>query len=186
MFKVYIYSAWPLCLSNINQYIWAERADIFADHQQAEEVPHLYGKPGGLSKEQVQVSYDDYWWLSYTFVWMFLTKSREVTSLCRIHSSLCENHFDSPFPACPGPWQKLSNPKDKGTAVVPLPLPPEIRSTNIDTIVSQAVGLKRKPAKALLHDAILAPFSCIDFCRRVVNMVLYQVYLGPVNTLYLL
>ena len=59
-----------------------------------------------------------------------LERSLHYVGSTLLNVMICENHFDSPFPARPGPWQKLSNPKDKGTAVVPLPLPPDIRSTN--------------------------------------------------------
>ena len=58
MFKIYICSVWPLCLSNINQYI-AERADM-SRRPTRERGATFVWKPGGLSKEQVQVSYDDY------------------------------------------------------------------------------------------------------------------------------
>lgn len=138
MFKVYSCSVWPLCLSNINQYIWErERADMSRRPTRERGATFrcslwllemhmcidLYGKPGGLSKEQVQVSCDDYWWLSYTFVWMFLTKSGEVTSLCRIHSSKCHDMW-KPFwltiPCLSRPVAKTFEPKGQRHSGCPI------------------------------------------------------------------
>lgn len=166
MFKVYICSVWPLCLSNINQYIWAEVLQTWADDQQGEEVPHLYGKPGGLSIEQVQVSYDDYWWLSYTFVWMFLTKSREVTSLCtsRIHSSKCHDKW-KPFwltiPCLSRPVAKTFEPKGQRHSGCPIATATRHQKYwyHLISILYLKQLVKKKTAKALLYDAILPPFS---------------------------